>query len=134
MQDLQSYFAEKSGHAILGTADAAGKVDMAIYSKPFFLGHDGEIALIMANRLSYANIKTNPNAAYMFIEQGTGYHGKRLYLTKVREEKDAALVQKLMDEKGYHFAKGEEAASMTLVHFRVESVIPLVGHTVATGA
>lgn len=134
MQDLQPYFTEKSGHAILGTADAAGKVDMAIYSKPFFLGTEGEIALIMANRLSYANICQNPNAAYMFIEQGTGYHGKRLYLTKVREEKDDALIQKLMSEKGYHFTKDEDAGSMTLVHFRVESIVPLVGHTVATGA
>jgi len=30
----------------------------------------------------------NPHAAYLFVEEGHGYKGKRLYLTKIKEEEN----------------------------------------------
>ena len=57
------------GTGVLATADADGKVDVAIYSRPHFLGEDDtEIALIMNDKLSHDNVDANPNAAYLFIE------------------------------------------------------------------
>ena len=46
----------------LATADAYGKVNVAIYSRPHFLDPDDDEtpAFIMADRLSYANVEANP--------------------------------------------------------------------------
>jgi hypothetical protein len=41
----------------------------------------------MRDRLSHSNLLSNPHAAYLFIEDGPGYKGKRLYMSMVREKK-----------------------------------------------
>ena len=80
------------GVGILATADSEGVVDTAIYSRPHFL--DGKIAFIMRDRLTRANLQTNPQANYMFIEHDHGFRGVRLSLTMTGEEQDEE--QKLM--------------------------------------
>jgi hypothetical protein len=92
--ELHDYFETTTGTGILSTADKDGKVDAAIYSRPHFLD-DGKLAFIMRDRLSHSNLRSNPHAAYLFIENGPGYKGKRLYLTMVREEKNAEQIAAL---------------------------------------
>jgi hypothetical protein len=87
---LQEYFEQNKGYGILATADKSGKVNAAIYAKPYFID-ENTAAFIMAERLTHANIKSNPRAAYLFIETGGGYSGKRLYLKKTREEENVEL-------------------------------------------
>jgi hypothetical protein len=123
--NLSDYFETAQGTGILATADSDGQVDLAIYSRPHVTGED-TVAFIMRPRLSHKNLQSNPHAAYMFIEKGQGYKGKRLYLTKIREETDTALIDSLrrkerkvdsMDEKSF------------LVYFHVYRTRPLVGDT-----
>lgn len=83
--DLKEYFENTKGIGILGTADDAGKVDAAVYARPTIL-EDGSLAFIMRDRLTHHNLQSNSHATYLFVENGPGYKGKRLYLTKVREE------------------------------------------------
>ena len=92
--DLQDYFAITSGVGILATGDASGTIDVAIYAKPCVVD-ESTIAFTMLDRLSYANIRSNPHAAYLFLENGEGYAGKRLYLTKVHEETDSDRIKAL---------------------------------------
>ena len=92
--DLQAYFENTEGTGVLSTADRQGKVDAAIYARPHFMA-DGTIAMIMRDRLTHHNLESNQHACYMFIEKGPGYKGKRLFLTKVREEQDTELLQSL---------------------------------------
>ena len=80
--DLRDYFENTQGTGILATADSGGKVDLAIYARPHFVGDD-TAAFIMRDRLSHKNLQSNPQAAYMFIDKGPGYQGKRMYLQKV---------------------------------------------------
>ena len=101
--ELKEYFETTEGKGILATADGNGKVDVAIYARPDFL-EDGTIALIMRDRLTHHNLQSNPHATYLFIENGAGYRGKRLFMTKVREEQDTELLGSLrrrqyLDEK-----------------------------------
>ena len=86
--DLKKYFENTKGLGVLATADSDGIVNVAVYARPHFLdGNDGNTpAFIMNERLSYANVQANPHAAYLFKEEGDGYVGKRLTLTKIREE------------------------------------------------
>ena len=83
--ELSEYFEKTNGHGVLATADSSGNVDVAIYARPHFMDDD-TIAFIMANRLTHANLQSNPHAAYLFIESGTGYRGKRLFLIKIQEQ------------------------------------------------
>ena len=62
-------------------------MDAAVYSRPHVM-EDGTVAFIMRDRLTHHNLQSNPHAAYLFLEKAAGYQGKRLFLTKVTEEKD----------------------------------------------
>ena len=52
--ELIEYFKKSEGIGVLATADAQGKVNVAIYSRPHFLdpNDDNTLAFIMADRLS----------------------------------------------------------------------------------
>jgi len=123
--ELKDYFEKNQGVGILSTADGDGKVDSAIYSRPHILD-DGTVAFIMLDRLTHHNLQTNPYAAYLFIEKKPGYHGKRLFLTKVREEKDTELLRKLQRTRT---SPEEEAAkgSRFLVFFKLDKELALIG-------
>ena len=84
--NLGEYFATIQGTGILATSDADGNVDIAIYARPYMID-EKTIVFSMLDRLSFKNVKSNHKAAYMFIEQGEGHVGKRLYLTMRRRER-----------------------------------------------
>jgi len=122
---LKEYLAEKSGVSIISSASTSGKVTSAVYSKPHVFD-DGTLAFVMRRRLTHENLASNPHAAYMFIEDGEGYSGLRLYLKKTREETDSELIETL----GRKFLTPEEDKAKGpkfLVHFSVEKILPLIG-------
>lgn len=122
--DLQEYFDNNKGYGILATADSQGKVNAAVYARPHFF-EDGTVAFIMRERLTYANVQTNPYATYLFIEHGQGYSGKRLYLTKVREESSDELVAAICRRCDYSMFSG--GLTRHVVFFSIDKVLPLVG-------
>lgn len=122
--DLREYFENTKGFGVLSTADAQGKVDAAVYSRPHVM-EDGTIASIMHDRLTHENLKTNPHAVYLFLEEGAGYRGKRLFLTKVREEEDPKLIDELSRRCYPSELKPKEPRF--LVVFSIDKELPLVG-------
>ena len=119
---LEEYFDLKRGVGVLSTADGEGKVDAAIYARPHFM-EDGTVAFIMRDRLSHHNLQTNPHAAFLFKEDGSGYKGKRLFLTRVREEQNTELLDSLRRRKS---ADGNGEGRF-LVFFKLDQELPLVG-------
>ena len=120
--ELKEYFENTEGKGVMATADSDGKVDTAIYARPHFMD-DGTIAMIMRDRLTHHNLESNSHACYMFIEKGPGYKGKRLFLTKVREEQDSELLQSL--RRRQYIDKKD--TSKFLVFFQIDKELPLVG-------
>jgi len=121
---LGEYFESMKGIGVLATSDSEGNVDTAIYSRPYVID-DNTVAFSMLERLSYANIQSNPKAAYMFIERGEGYAGKRLYLTMTGEEKDP---ERITDIKKQHVrARDDDGKVRHLIYFSVDRTRPLVG-------
>jgi hypothetical protein len=100
-------------------------VDLALYVKPHVID-ENTVAFVMRERLTHQNLKSNPHAAYMFVEKGDGYSGKRLYLTKIREETNKSLVE-MLRKKQPQIAPASDDSSKYLVHFQVDNVWPLVG-------
>ena len=123
--DLKAYFDQVKGHGVLATADASGRVNLAIFARPHVM-EDNSLAFIMPHRLTHNNLQSNPQAAYLFLETGPGYKGKRLYLTKIREEQDTDLLYSLR-RKTYSDEKEKKEGPRFLVFFQVNQVLPVVG-------
>ncbi len=120
--DLKEYFDDTKGVGVLATADADGKVDAAIYARPHFM-EDGTLAVIMRDRLTHHNLQSNAHATFLFLEDGPGYKGKRLFMTKVREEEETELLYSL---RRRHYPDDKEEAKF-LVFFKLDKELPLVG-------
>jgi hypothetical protein len=122
--DLADYFENTEGTGVLGTADADGMVDLAIYARPHVID-EHTVAFIMADRLSHDNITANPHAAYLFVEKTQGYHGLRLYLTKTTEETDPQKIEAIRRKcrKDAQEAGGQKF----LVQFNIDKTRRLVG-------
>jgi len=120
--ELKDYFESTKGVGVMATADSDGRVDAAIYARPHFV-EDETLAFIMRDRLTHHNLQSNAHATFLFIEDGPGYKGKRLFLTKVREEQDSELLHSLR-RRQYPNAKEE---AKFLVFFELDKELPLVG-------
>jgi hypothetical protein len=122
---LKEYFEIATGTGVLATADASGKVDAAIYSTPHVMD-DGTVAFIMRERLTHENLQSNPFSTYLFIEDGPGHKGLRLYLKKTREDADPELIATIT-RRHLKLELDAQKGSKHLVYFSVEKVLPLIG-------
>ena len=122
---LKDYFETAKGMGVLATADREGSVNAAIYARPHVIDEDN-IALIMSDRLSHHNLRSNPRALYLFKEE-KGYQGRRLYLTMTKEEKDSPLIPQLKRRRNPEGAGEYEKKSKFLVYFRIDRTLPLIG-------
>jgi hypothetical protein len=123
---LSDYFEKKKGRGVIATSDSKGKVGIAVYARPHFI-NEKTVAFIMADRLMHKNLESNPHAAYLFIEAGDKYAGKRLYLTRMKEEKDSELIDQIRRREVCPVDAGYKKGLRFLVYFKVEKVLPLVG-------
>ncbi len=123
--NLKEYFGSRHGIGILSTADAAGRVDAAVYSRPHVF-EDGTVAFVMRDRLTHHNVSQNAHAAYLFIEEGSRLGGVRLFLRKLKEETDHDLIA-AMTRPGLTAEEDRAKGPKFLVTFTVEEVLPLVG-------
>jgi len=122
--NLKQYFEGAKGIGVLATSDGEGLVDTAIYAKPHIMDKE-TVAFIMAERLTHHNLQTNNHAAFLYKEDGPGYKGIRLFLTKLREEKDSELLYSIRSKR---YAGGkEEGKPRFLVFFKVDKILPLLG-------
>jgi hypothetical protein len=121
---LAEYFEEIKGLGVLATSDSEGNVDIAVYSRPYIID-ENTIAFSMLEKLSYSNIQANPKAAYMFVEEGPGYSGKRMHLTMTGEEKDQERIKQIRQQ--HSKAKDYDDKVRHLIYFTVDKIRPLVG-------
>ena len=123
--NMEKYFENKRGRGVLATASSSGAVDVAVYSRPHFL-EDGTLAFIMRERLTHQHLQENGHAAYMFMEEGQGYEGVRLFLTKVNEDSDPELIEK-MTRRNLTPQEDKERGTKHIVYFKVEKILSLIG-------
>ena len=123
--ELKSYFENTKGTGVLATSDNEGNVDAAVYARPHFM-EDGTVGLIMRDRLSHANLQSNPRATYLFTEKDKRSKGARLFMTKVREEKDSRLLYELR-QRTYPDDGPDKNDPRFLVFFNIDKKLPLMG-------
>ncbi|RPJ04494.1 MAG: pyridoxamine 5'-phosphate oxidase family protein [Deltaproteobacteria bacterium] len=123
---LAEYFEKKKGKGVIATADSKGKVGTAVYARPHFI-NEKTVAFIMADRLMHKNLQSNPSAAYLFMEAGDKYAGKRLYLTMLKEEENSELIEQVRRKDACPVDEGYKKGQRFLVYFKVNKVLPLIG-------
>ena len=120
--NLKDYFSNTAGLGILSTAHSSGTVNSAVYARPHFLGDD-QVTFIMRDRLTRANLQSNPSANYMFVQRSGGLTGLRINLRKISESNDQEQIAKLSRRN-----KNLESDELRyLVSFKVEKVLSLIG-------
>lgn len=122
---LSEYFEKADGFGVLATSDQNGKVNAAIYGRPHFTDEEN-IVFIAADKLTHANLQVNPHAVYLFKEAGH-YEGRRLYITRLREEKDSPLIDQIRRKKHAEAGSKSAGGSKYLIYFRLDKVLPLIG-------
>jgi len=131
--ELAEYFTSAQGTGVLATADADGNVDVAVYARPHVIDSE-TVAFLMADKLSHANLQSNPHAAYLFLEGAARYQGRRLALTKVREESDPQKIRVMRRRPLPTSCQQDDGRKRYLVYFHVDGVRPLVGDGEGEGA
>ncbi len=124
MKSLREYFRETEGTGVLATASFSGNVDAAVYEEPNFID-DETVAFIMPDHLSHKDLDSNPHAAYLFVESGSKGKGTRLYLTKIKEEKDSESISRLLEQKRYT-VPGPGNMPLFLVYFHIDRTRSLI--------
>jgi hypothetical protein len=123
---LSEYFERAKGRGVMATSDSKGRVGTAVYGRPHFL-NEKTVAFIMADRLMHKNLQSNPYASYLFMESKERYVGKRLYMTKIKEENDRSLIDKIRRKEGCPVYKVYKDQIKYLIYFRIDKVLPLIG-------
>ena len=123
---LSEYFGKADGHGVIATADSKGKVGAAVYARPHFV-NEKTVAFVMADRLMHKNLQSNPHASYLFVESNKEDVGKRIYLTKTKEEADRKRVDEMLRRGVCPVDEGYISGKRFLVYFKIDKVLPLVG-------
>jgi hypothetical protein len=123
---LREYFEEATGHGVLASADSDGKVDVAVYARPYVVD-EVTVAFIVADRLTRKNLLANPSAAYLYKEPGEEFNGKRLFLTMQNELKGDEVTDPVLSEKYRKASEEYSDEKLSVIYFKVDKVLPLVG-------
>ncbi|NTV27551.1 MAG: pyridoxamine 5'-phosphate oxidase family protein [Methanothrix sp.] len=125
---LMEYFNKQPRLSVLGTSSKNGTVDVAVMGSPQMID-EKTITAAFASGRTIANLKENPNAAFIIMEPGLGvldWKGIRVYLRM----KEYITSGPQLDAFKIETAKiiGEQAADMikVLVTFEVTEVRPLI--------
>jgi hypothetical protein len=123
--NIDSYFTEMKGIGVMATSDENGVVNTAIYSRPHVQGKE-EVAFVIRDRLSHKNLEKNKHANYLFLEDGRGYSGVRIFLTKLDESTDQALIASLTRR---HLSPEDDRlqGEKFLVRFKIDKILTLIG-------
>jgi hypothetical protein len=125
---LMEYFNKQPRLSVLGTSSKNGIVDVAVMGSPQMVD-EKTITAAFASGRTFANLKENPNAAFIIMEPGLGvldWKGIRVYVRM----KEYVTSGPQLDAFKIETAQivGEQAADMikVLVTFEVTEVRPLI--------
>ena len=122
--NLAELFPE-GGRGIIGTADANGVVNLAIFAIPHVV-NEGTLAWGFTEGRSISNLRANPHASYLYLAPSRGYSGWRLSLTLQKEEREGDLLEKIKQQAAQSAGSVAGAAVKQVVLFTVDEVRPLM--------
>jgi len=115
----------EGGRGVIGTADANGVVNQAIFAVPHVIDEE-TLAWGFTEGRSIANLRQNPHASYLYLAPSRGYSGWRLTLTLKEESGEGELLARI--RAGATQASGGQAGATIsrVAYFKVDEVRPLM--------
>ena len=114
----------EGGKGVIGTADANGVVDVAVFSVPHIIDEE-TLAWGFTDGRSLHNVRANPHASYLYLAPVRGYSGWRLTLTMKNETEEGELLRKIREEASQASIPVAAIAIKSVVYFKVDEVRPL---------
>jgi hypothetical protein len=115
----------EGGRGVIGTADANGVVNMAVFATPHVVDEE-TLAWGFTEGRSLANLKQNPHASYLYLAPSRGYSGWRLALTLKEETAEGELLASIKEAASRVAGPQAGSAVKHLVYFKVDEVRPLM--------
>jgi hypothetical protein len=115
----------EGGRGIIGTADANGVVNLAVFAIPHVIDDD-TLAWGFSDGRSLENLQQNPNASYLYLAPTRGYSGWRLALTLQKEEREGELLARIREAASQASVPQAGAVLKAVVYFKVSEVRPLM--------
>ena len=113
------------GKGVIATASADCVVNTALYARPHIIDEE-TLAWGMTDSRSYANLRENPHASYLYMAPVSGYSGWRLSLKLMKIEDSGELLETI--KKSTELIVGPDAANMVkhVGFFEVTEIRPLI--------
>jgi len=112
------------GRGIMATADASGKLNVAVYARPHFIDDD-TVAWGMIEGRTWRNLTENGKAAYLFMSI-VGFEGVRLGL-ELKEMREAGDLLDVIKEHTAAIVNPQAAAAVKHVaYFRITEIRALI--------
>ncbi|RJP23272.1 MAG: pyridoxamine 5'-phosphate oxidase family protein [Deltaproteobacteria bacterium] len=111
------------GRGVIATASKDGAVNTAVYAAPHVVDAN-TVAWGMTDGRSWDNVRSNPNAAFVYFSPGEGYRGARLTLSLARTEESGEMLATIRERTG-KVSPGNPEAVKHVAYFRVVEVRPL---------
>ena len=114
----------EGGRGVIGTADAQGQVNQAVYSVPHVTDEE-TLAWGISEGRTYDNLRQNGKASYLYLAPTRGYSGWRVTLTLKKIGEDGPLLEEIRESAGKTSGAQAAAAIKHVAYFKVDEVRPL---------
>lgn len=115
----------EGGRGIIGTADANGVVDLAVFAIPHVVDEE-TLAWGFSEGRSVANLRQNPHASYLYLAPSRGYSGWRLTLTMTEESGEGELLAEIKERTARVVSPQASEMVTRVACFKVDEVRPLM--------
>jgi len=122
--DLEELF-PPGGRGVIATSALDGAVNTAVYSRPHITG-PGAVAWGMTDGRTWANVRENPKAAFLYMYPGPGYAGVRVGLLLERVDDAGGMLEQVKARTAEIVSPAAATAVRRVAYFRVVEVRPLV--------
>jgi hypothetical protein len=115
----------EGGRGVIATADAKGVINTAIYATPHIVDEE-TLAWGMTEGRTYANLRSNPHAAYLYMAPSRGFSGWRLNLELKELRDEGELLEKIRENTAKLVSPQAGAAVKHVGYFKVTEIRSLI--------
>ena len=113
------------GRGIIAASDSFGNVNIAVYAKPHIVD-EKTVAWGMTEGRTWACVKENPHAAYLYMNPGPGYSGVRLKLSLKKFLESGDMLDTVKKHTSELVSPAAAEAVKHVAYFEVEEIRPLI--------
>lgn len=113
------------GRGVIATSSSSGGVNTAIYAQPHVID-EKTVAWGMTEGRTWACLKENPHASYLYMNPGPGFAGVRLALTLKEIVEGGDLLEEIKAHTAEIVSPAAAQAVKHVAYFEVTEVRPLI--------